>query len=65
MLDARLKAGLTQSTLAIRLGRPQSFVAKYENGTGGGIAYNKAEFIDIVEAIGLRPERIFQLLLRD
>jgi transcriptional regulator with XRE-family HTH domain len=30
--DARLKAGLTQSQLAKLLGKPQSFVAKYELG---------------------------------
>lgn len=30
--QARLDAGLTQTELADRLERPQSFVAKYENG---------------------------------
>jgi transcriptional regulator with XRE-family HTH domain len=32
MLDARKKANLTQSQLAARLGRPQSWVSKYESG---------------------------------
>jgi len=30
--DARLKAGLSQTELADRLGVPQSFVSKYESG---------------------------------
>jgi transcriptional regulator with XRE-family HTH domain len=32
MQAARKRAGLTQQQLATRLGKPQSFVAKYENG---------------------------------
>lgn len=31
LVDARRHAGLTQDQLARRLGRPQSFVAKFEN----------------------------------
>ena len=30
--EARSEAGLTQSELSSRLGRPQSFVSKYESG---------------------------------
>jgi transcriptional regulator with XRE-family HTH domain len=30
--EARLKAGLTQAALSERLGRPQSFISKLENG---------------------------------
>lgn len=32
LIAARETAGLTQSDVAIRLGRPQSFVSKYETG---------------------------------
>jgi len=32
MLDARRKAKLTQRQLAQRLGKPQSYVSKYESG---------------------------------
>ena len=30
LVEARKKAGVTQTQLAVKLGRPQSFVAKYE-----------------------------------
>lgn len=46
---ARLDAGLTQTELAERLKRPQSFVAKYENGER---RIEVVEFVQIVNAIG-------------
>lgn len=47
--QARLDAGLTQTDLAERLKRPQSFVAKYENGER---RVEVVEFLQIVQAIG-------------
>lgn len=47
--QARLDAGLTQTELAERLKRPQSFVAKYENGER---KVEVVEFVQIVQAIG-------------
>lgn len=47
--QARLDAGLTQTELAERLERPQSFVAKYENGER---RVEVVEFVQIVRAIG-------------
>ncbi|MFV0514755.1 MAG: helix-turn-helix domain-containing protein [Jhaorihella sp.] len=47
--QARLDAGLTQTELADRLERPQSFVAKYENGER---RVEVVEFVQIVSAIG-------------
>lgn len=41
--QARLDAGLTQTQLAERLKRPQSFVAKYENGE------RRVEVVELVE----------------
>ena len=32
LTEARIHSGLTQTELAVRLRRPQSFVAKYEGG---------------------------------
>jgi len=51
---ARSKAGLTQQELADRLGRPQSFVAKYETGER---RLDVVEFISISRALGLDPAR--------
>lgn len=47
--QARLDAGLTQAGLAKRLKRPQSFVAKYENGER---RIEVVEFVQIVQSIG-------------
>lgn len=47
--QARLDAGLTQTDVAERLKRPQSFVAKYENGER---RIEVVEFVEIVRAIG-------------
>lgn len=47
--QARLDAGLTQTELADRLKRPQSFVAKYENGER---KVEVVEFVQIVKEIG-------------
>jgi transcriptional regulator with XRE-family HTH domain len=58
MIAARKSAGLTQHALARRLGRPQSFVAKYE---GGERRLDVVEFVAVIQAIGADPVR----LLRD
>jgi len=58
MTDARVKAGLTQTKLAERLGKPQSFIAKYETGER---RIDVLEFVTIAQAIGIDPMR----LLRD
>ncbi|EBA14410.1 putative regulatory protein [Roseobacter sp. SK209-2-6] len=47
--NARLAANLTQTELAHRLDRPQSFVAKYENGER---KIEVVEFVHVVHAIG-------------
>lgn len=50
MLNAREAAGLTQVEVAARLGRPQSFVAKYE---GGERRLDIIEFIQVCAALGV------------
>jgi transcriptional regulator with XRE-family HTH domain len=42
--ELRLKKGMTQQELALKLGKPQSFVAKYETG---------ARRIDLLDLIAL------------
>ena len=52
--DGRSKAGLTQAQVAKRLGKPQSFVAKYENGER---RLDVLEFIRVLKAVGLLQVR--------
>jgi transcriptional regulator with XRE-family HTH domain len=61
LVAARDKAGLSQHKLAGRLGKNQSFVAKYE---GGERRLDVIEFITIARAIGADPVRILRLLTR-
>lgn len=50
LIAARRDRGITQATLAARLGKPQSYVAKYENGER---RIDVIEFLDITAAIGV------------
>jgi transcriptional regulator with XRE-family HTH domain len=59
LIAARDKANLTQQTLAKRLGKPQSFVAKYE---GGERRLDVIEYVVIVRAIGADPVRMLRSL---
>ncbi len=61
MIVARKRAGLTQATLASRLKRPQSFVAKYE---GGERRLDVIEFLTIAKTIGTDPLRLIKHLIR-
>ncbi len=60
LIAARKKAGLTQQDVADRLGRPQSFVAKYE---GGERRLDVVEFAQVVTALGGDPVRILRAML--
>jgi len=59
LIGARNKAALTQQKLAKRLGKPQSFVAKYE---GGERRLDVIEFVVIARAIGADPVRMLRSL---
>lgn len=58
LVETRKQAGVTQVELAKRLGRPQSFVAKYENGER---RLDVAEYITIARELGADPN---DLLMR-
>lgn len=60
MVGARKAAGLTQHALALRLKKPQSFVAKYE---GGERRLDVVEFIGIARALGADPLKLMAAFL--
>jgi transcriptional regulator with XRE-family HTH domain len=61
LITARDAAALTQQKLAKRLGKHQSFVAKYE---GGERRLDVVEFVTIAQALGADPVRILRDFLR-
>ena len=61
LAEARQTAGLTQVSLAKKLGRPQSFVSKYERGER---RLDMIEFLEVARALSLDPIRIIQELER-
>jgi len=62
LLKAQRKAaGLTQTAVAKRLGKPPSYVAKYELGDR---RLDILEFLDVAGAIGFDPHTFIRALLR-
>nr|WP_134678046.1 helix-turn-helix transcriptional regulator [Pseudomonas khazarica] len=60
LVTERKTSGLTQTQLADRLGRPQSFVSKYERGER---RLDVVELLQVCRAIGADPHRIVQVLV--
>jgi transcriptional regulator with XRE-family HTH domain len=50
LVNARRQADLTQAEVALKIGRPQSFVSKYERGER---RLDVIEFLEIARAIGI------------
>ncbi len=61
MTSARKAAGLTQQQLAMKLGKPQSFVAKYE---AGERRIDVVEFIAICREISVDSVGILKKLVK-
>ncbi|MBW7974499.1 helix-turn-helix transcriptional regulator [Bradyrhizobium sp. BR 10289] len=61
LVATRHKAGIRQQALAKKLGKPQSFIAKYE---GGERRLDVIEFISIAEALGADPTRLFRRFIQ-
>ncbi|MGH9753833.1 MAG: helix-turn-helix domain-containing protein [Blastocatellia bacterium] len=55
LISAREKSGLTQADVSSRLGRPQSFVSKYESGER---RLDVVEFVEVCTALGVAPKTI-------
>lgn len=60
--QARHRAGLNQQTLAKRVNRPQSFVAKYE---GGERRLDVIEFLAVCRAMDADPIKLLRALIRE
>ena len=61
LTEAREQAGLSQTELARRLGKPQSFISKYEDSER---RLDLIEFIGIAQAIGAEPGSLFRQFVR-
>ena len=59
LIEAREKRGLTQIDVSKKLGRPQSFVSKYENGER---RLDVIEFLEVADALGVEPSRFINQL---
>jgi transcriptional regulator with XRE-family HTH domain len=55
LANARIAAALTQEELAARLGRPQSYIAKYETGDR---RLDVVEFLEVCASIGIEPASV-------
>jgi transcriptional regulator with XRE-family HTH domain len=61
LIEVREEAKMTQVKLAKRLGKHQSYVAKYE---GGERRLDVVEFIAVAKALGADPLQLLRRLLR-
>lgn len=60
LIEARRAAELSQMDVATILGKPQSFVSKYERGER---RLDVAEMVTICQLIGLDPHRVIDELI--
>jgi transcriptional regulator with XRE-family HTH domain len=59
LVQAREKKGLTQTEVAAKLRRPQSFVSKYESGER---RLDVVEFLEVAAALGTDGESILRAI---
>lgn len=59
LVEAREKGGLTQAEVAARLGKPQSYVSKYERGER---RLDIAEFLEVARVLCIDPHKIIKEL---
>ncbi len=60
LIETRRASGLTQVDVASGLGKPQSFVSKYERGER---RLNVIEFCAVAQALGARPDQLLGQLV--
>lgn len=61
LITLRKSNNLTQTDVAQKLGRPQSYVAKYE---GGERRLDVVEFVAVAYALGAEPSRLLAEIIR-
>lgn len=61
LVEMRERGGLTQVDVATRLGKPQSYVSKYERGER---RLDVVEMLDIAEALGVSPAHVLRDLIK-
>ncbi len=59
LVDAREKKGLTQADVAAKLGKPQSYVSKYERGER---RLDIVEFLEVMRVLDIEPCKIIKEL---
>lgn len=59
LIQERQSKGVTQTQLAQRLNKPQSYVSKYENGER---RLDVIEFLEIADCIGMDPAEFIRRL---
>jgi len=59
LIDLRKNAGLTQTDIAEKLGKPQSYVSKYETGER---RLDVIEFLEVAKATGFNPSKAIKKL---
>lgn len=57
LAEARQEKGRTQAEVAMRLGKPQSFVSKYESGER---RLDVVEFLEVCEALSTSPHAVLR-----
>lgn len=62
LVEARQSKGLTQTEIATRLGKPQSFVSKYESGER---RLDVVEFLEVCHALSIKPNSILNKIDTD
>lgn len=61
LIKLRKSKNLTQADVALKLSRPQSFVAKYE---GGERRLDVVEFVEVANALEADPSQLLADLIR-
>ncbi|PIW29645.1 MAG: XRE family transcriptional regulator [Rhodospirillales bacterium CG15_BIG_FIL_POST_REV_8_21_14_020_66_15] len=57
LVEARKASGMTQQDVAAKLGKPQSYVSKYETGER---RLDVIEFLEVAKVVGFSPDQFLK-----